>query len=141
MPCRIANPFTGRPLRPEEVGFIKIDAEGFDVRVVHGLRRSLAAGLASHGGMMLELHPKGEVCDTGALATYLEELGFRYLHGGGNGVRGSRWLTGARLQRQIYAARENLQGNLKGHIEPSIEGLWLRGLMKATAELKHPMPT
>jgi FkbM family methyltransferase len=141
MPCAIVNPYTRQPLRPSDVGFVKIDAEGFDGRVLYGLRRSLAAGLASHGGLMLELHPKAEECDAGAIVDYLEgELGFAYLHGGGNGVNGSRWLAGARLRRQVHAARTNVRCNVKGHTEAALEGLWLRGDMYKRALLKVPAP-
>jgi len=139
-PTCITNPFTGLPLRPADIGFVKIDAESFDGRALHGLRRSLAAGLAANGGLTLELHPKGEECNSFALADFMEELGFRYLHSNSNGVGGSRWLTGARLRRQLFGALGMLPANAQGHVEAALEGLWLRGDMRARAEAVHPAP-
>jgi hypothetical protein len=141
MPCPIRNPFTGEPLRPSDVGFVKIDAESFDVRAAHGMRRSLEAGLASNGGLTLEFHPSAEFCDPLAFVEYLEELGFRYLHPAAGGVGGSRWMTGTRLRRQLYAERAGVRCNVAGHIERTLEGLWLRGDMLRLASVMHPMPT
>jgi hypothetical protein len=138
MPCHLRNPFTGEALRPSDVGFIKIDAEGFDGRVLHGLRRSLDAGAAS-GGLMLELSPKSEACDPLALVEHLEGLGFAYLHHSG-GVGGSRWMRPKRLRRQIFASLSSQPCNVAGHIEHVLEGLWLRGEMRALAEKAHPVP-
>ena len=69
------------------------------------------------------------------------ELGFSYLHGGGNGVGGSRWLTSERLRRQVHAARLQVRGNVNGDVEAALEGLWLRGDMYERALLKVPAPS
>ena len=171
LPCSIVNPFTGRALQPQDVGFVKIDAEGYDLRALHGARRSLRAGLASNGGLMIEFHrryrrpnpthpplashsppthpsyipasiaaPGEQVCDPYATADFLESEGFRYLHSDRLGVRGSRWLTGARLQRVVHAARTRAPCTAAGKIEHVLEGLWLRGEMLRVANETHTLP-
>jgi hypothetical protein len=139
LPPHIVHPLTGRPLRPADIGFMKIDAEGFDLRILHGMRRILEASTAS---LMLELHPSGEVCDSLLWADWAEQRGFSYLHtAGGGGVGGSRWLEGDRFRRALYMALHGGDFHDAGPMFSNVfEGLFLRGPMRERAEGFWPRP-
>jgi hypothetical protein len=73
------------PLRPEHIYVVKCDVEGFDVPVLHSLKRLFAAPIESRPvALTAEFTPRVVAykdCDAAAFTSFLYEHGYRYVHG------------------------------------------------------------
>lgn len=133
----IVHPLTGLPLTPKDIGFIKVDAEGFDLQALHGMQKLLKSSNAS---FMLEMHPPGDACDSYAWLDWVDELHFAYLHTEGLGAKGSRWLDKDRFKRLVYMSTHGSEYAPEAGrgFAPVFEGLFLRGRMREAAEKLWP---
>lgn len=67
---------------PTRVRLLKISAEGFDSRALHGARRLLSLGRVPYISFVFNAeHVRGHGCDAKALILALFEAGYRLYHG------------------------------------------------------------
>ncbi len=74
---------TSNVVNPLRVRLLKISAEGFDARVLHGARRLLSLGRVPYVHLVFNTdHIRNRDCDARALILALFEAGYRLFSGG-----------------------------------------------------------